>query len=178
VAKRVLATFARFIDGGMLPIVSPAARRRRNTTPRMPRSGTSRRCAAITAATEGRRLLAQLYPALVTSSLATGRDTIRYGRIRPTGSCARAEAGVQVTWMDAKVGDWVVTAAHRQAVEINALWHNAFARHGRSSREGSSARREWEAEATRIATGFDRFWNRLRVAASTLLDGPSGNDPS
>ena len=34
--------------------------------------------------------------------------------------------GVQLTWMDAKVGDWVVTPRIGKPVEINALWHNAL----------------------------------------------------
>lgn len=36
------------------------------------------------------------------------------------------EPGVQLTWMDAKVGDWVVTPRHGKAVEIQALWYNAL----------------------------------------------------
>lgn len=37
------------------------------------------------------------------------------------------EPGVQLTWMDAKIGDWVVTPRIGKAVEINALWCNALA---------------------------------------------------
>ena len=36
------------------------------------------------------------------------------------------QPGVQLTWMDAKVGDWVVTPRIGKPVEINALWHNAL----------------------------------------------------
>jgi len=36
------------------------------------------------------------------------------------------EAGVQLTWMDAKIDDWVVTPRSGAAVEINALWFNAL----------------------------------------------------
>jgi predicted glycogen debranching enzyme len=36
------------------------------------------------------------------------------------------EAGVQLTWMDARIGDWVVTPRTGKAVEINALWYNAL----------------------------------------------------
>ena len=36
------------------------------------------------------------------------------------------EPGVQLTWMDAKVGDWVVTPRTGKAVEIQALWYNAL----------------------------------------------------
>ena len=46
--------------------------------------------------------------------------------IRPTGCCARAQQGYQLTWMDAKVDDWVVTPRRGKAVEINALWYNAL----------------------------------------------------
>jgi predicted glycogen debranching enzyme len=34
--------------------------------------------------------------------------------------------GTQLTWMDAKIGDWVVTPRHGKAVEVNALWFNAL----------------------------------------------------
>ena len=44
----------------------------------------------------------------------------------PTACCARAQEGYQLTWMDAKVGDWVVTPRRGKAVEINALWYNAL----------------------------------------------------
>ena len=39
---------------------------------------------------------------------------------------AAGEPGVQLTWMDAKVGDWVVTPRIGKPVEIQALWLNAF----------------------------------------------------
>lgn len=42
------------------------------------------------------------------------------------GLISAGEEGVQLTWMDAKVGDWVVTPRHGKAVEINALWYNAL----------------------------------------------------
>ena len=42
------------------------------------------------------------------------------------GLLAAGEPGVQLTWMDAKVGDWVVTPRIGKPVEINALWYNAL----------------------------------------------------
>ena len=52
----------------------------------------------------------------------------RYGiRADADGLLASGEAGVQLTWMDAKVGDWVVTPRIGKPVEINALWFNALA---------------------------------------------------
>lgn len=42
------------------------------------------------------------------------------------GLLSAGEPGVQLTWMDAKIGDWVVTPRKGKAVEINALWYNAL----------------------------------------------------
>ncbi|MBF0499594.1 MAG: glycogen debranching enzyme family protein [Candidatus Riflebacteria bacterium] len=42
------------------------------------------------------------------------------------GLISAGEAGIQLTWMDAKVDDWVVTPREGKAVEINALWYNAL----------------------------------------------------
>src|SRR5258708_21461059 len=54
----------------------------------------------------------------------------RYGiGIDPTDGLLRAGVpGVQLTWMDAKVDDWVVTPRHGKPVEINALWYAALSR--------------------------------------------------
>ena len=51
----------------------------------------------------------------------------RYGiRLDGDGLLAAGEPGVQLTWMDAKVGDWVVTPRTGKPVEIQALWLNAL----------------------------------------------------
>jgi predicted glycogen debranching enzyme len=51
----------------------------------------------------------------------------RYGiKVDPSGLLNSGEPGVQLTWMDAKVGDWVVTPRRGKAVEIQALWYNAL----------------------------------------------------
>ena len=72
------------------------------------------------------------------------------------------EPGVQLTWMDAKVGDWVVTPRQGKPVEVNALWYNALCvmrnladRYGES---GLSA--EYAGLAERTAARFaEAFWN-------------------
>src|SRR4029077_5165201 len=51
----------------------------------------------------------------------------RYGiRVDSDGLLMAGEPGVQLTWMDAKVGDWVVTPRLGKPVEIQALWYNAL----------------------------------------------------
>jgi predicted glycogen debranching enzyme len=59
--------------------------------------------------------------------IAGYRRGTRYGiRLDSDGLLAAGEPGVQLTWMDAKVGDWVVTPRIGKPVEIQALWLNAL----------------------------------------------------
>jgi predicted glycogen debranching enzyme len=53
------------------------------------------------------------------------RGTRYHIRVDTDGLLACGEPGVQLTWMDAKVGDWVVTPRLGKPVEIQALWYNA-----------------------------------------------------
>src|SRR5258708_28707769 len=69
---------------------------------------------------------AEIYPTLKDMLQWHLRGT-RFGiRVDQADGLLRAgESGVQLTWMDAKIGDWVVTARIGKPVEINALWFNA-----------------------------------------------------
>jgi predicted glycogen debranching enzyme len=78
--------------------------------------------------------------------------------------------GTQLTWMDAKVGDWVVTPRHGKPVEVNALWYNALRIVGWwANRFGDSGyASDMEAIAQATAKSFEsRFWN---AAAGCLYD--------
>lgn len=65
--------------------------------------------------------------------------------------------GWQLTWMDAKVGDWVVTPRSGKPVEINALWY-----HGLRVMEEFASRFGWPGDyaalADRVKAGFAQFW--------------------
>ncbi len=123
--------------------------------------------------------LTQMYPALA-DIIGWHRKGTRYGIGQdPDDGLLRAgEAGVQLTWMDAKVGDWVVTPRIGKPVEINALWYNALRAMALFARKLKRAPAEWETEAVRVATGFGRFWNEAEGGCFDVLDGPSGNDAS
>jgi predicted glycogen debranching enzyme len=97
-----------------------------------------------------RRALADAVQAILAGHV---RGT-RYGiRATEDGLLASGEPGVQLTWMDAKVGDWVVTPRTGKAVEIQALWLNAL----RAAEEFTPAyRRVWERGTRAFA---ERFWN-------------------
>ncbi len=68
----------------------------------------------------------ELYPVFADIIAWHTRGT-RYGiKVDPSGLLNSGEPGVQLTWMDAKVGDWVVTPRRGKPVEIQALWYNAL----------------------------------------------------
>jgi predicted glycogen debranching enzyme len=89
----------------------------------------------------------------------------RYGiRADGTGLLAAGEKGVQLTWMDAKVGDWVVTPRIGKPVEIQALWINALKIAGRRCAR-------WAALASHAqATCAERFWNEERGFLFDVVD--------
>ena len=68
--------------------------------------------------------------------------------------------GLQLTWMDAKVGDRVVTPRRGRPVEINALWYHALrCLIDLEARAGGRPTDDWEALARRVATAFGKqFW--------------------
>jgi predicted glycogen debranching enzyme len=95
------------------------------------------------------------------------------------GLLVQGSPGDQLTWMDAKAGDWVVTPRRGKAVEINALWFNAL-RHmaewlGRTGDpEGASA---MAAAAERALASFNqRFWNERTGYLFDVVDGEHGDD--
>ena len=97
-----------------------------------------------------RKALARAVEAILT---AYARGT-RYGiRADPDGLLAAGVPGVQLTWMDAKVGDWVVTPRIGKPVEVQALWVNAL-------RIGARFAPRWSKPAEKAAAVFAaRFWN-------------------
>ena len=86
--------------------------------------------------------------------------------------------GYQLTWMDAKVGDWVVTPRRGKPVEIQALWYNAL-RLMQTWTAGSGDAEDYGARAERVALSFNRrFWNGARGHLYDVVDGEEGDDPS
>jgi predicted glycogen debranching enzyme len=101
--------------------------------------------------------------------------------VQSDGLLHSGDAGTQLTWMDAKVGDWVVTNRSGKAVEVQALWYNALCvMHDLALRKGASAygARPYEARAAQAKASFaPLFWNE---SAGCLYDviGDTGPDAS
>jgi len=90
------------------------------------------------------------------------------------GLLAAGEAGTQLTWMDAKVGDWVVTPRRGKAVEVQALWHNALrVMEGLAQRFAPAAGRNHYGElAERAAASFAAlFWNASEGCLYDVVNG-------
>ncbi len=90
------------------------------------------------------------------------------------GLLRQGAEGYQLTWMDAKVGDWVVTPRRGKAVEINALWYNALKlleKWLRAARRDRDADR-WEQLSERARDSFnDRFWYEQGGYLYDVIDG-------
>lgn len=121
-----------------------------------------------------------LYPVLADIIDWHVRGT-RFGiRVDSDGLLSAGEEGVQLTWMDAKVGDWVVTPRRGKPVEIQALWHNALRVTEDLARGfGDEARADFCADlAERALASFARlFWNEELGCLYDVIDGER-RDPS
>jgi predicted glycogen debranching enzyme len=97
------------------------------------------------------------------------------------GLLSQGAPGYQLTWMDAKVDDWVVTPRRGKAVEINALWYNALC-----VLEGWLRDEQREDDANRIASHAERakdsfnkrFWYEPGGYLLDVVDGEQGDDAS
>jgi predicted glycogen debranching enzyme len=89
----------------------------------------------------------------------------RYGiHMDRDGLLAAGAAGVQLTWMDAKIGDWIVTPRVGKPVEIQALWLNALW-------IGSQRSEAWKEALARGLESFSRrFWNGEKACLYDVID--------
>jgi predicted glycogen debranching enzyme len=99
------------------------------------------------------------------------------------GLLRQGAAGYQLTWMDAKVGDWVVTPRRGKAVEINALWYNALRLLAEwMKQESPTDLQESQALAERaeaVRQSFNhRFWYAQGGYLFDVVDGERGDDPA
>lgn len=175
VAATILRTFADYVDRGMLPNRFPDVGEapEYNTV-----DATLWYFEAIRAyfeATGDDDLLRDLFPVLAEIVSHHRRGTrYRIHMDEQDGLIYAGEPGVQLTWMDAKVDDWVVTSRIGKPIEINALWHNALHVMCDFAQELEIDATEYEALAERAKAGFGRFWNEEKGYCFDVLDGPGG----
>jgi predicted glycogen debranching enzyme len=180
-AARILRGFARYVRDGLIPNDFPD---RAGVDPGYHTVDGSlwyvHAVAAYERATGDHRLVDDLLPTLLEIVECHAAGT-RFGIEMDTadGLLRAGESGYQLTWMDAKAGDWVVTPRMGKPVEIQALWHEALCALTESmeARGEAAAAERYAAMADRVQASFcERF---VRPGIDHLLDvvdGPDGDE--
>jgi len=181
VARSILRNFASHADQGMLPNRFPDA----GETPEYNTVDASlwffEAARAYLAYTDDLEFVRdELYPVFVDIISWHARGT-RYGiKVEDSGLLSSGELGVQLTWMDAKVGDWVVTPRRGKPVEIQALWYNALCiMEDLANRFGDEAvQKRYRHMAAVAQWSFNRlFWNEKLGCLYDVVNG-GHPDPS
>jgi predicted glycogen debranching enzyme len=95
------------------------------------------------------------------------------------GLLAGGEEGYAITWMDARVQDWVVTPRQGKPIEINALWYNALRFTADWCERGGRPAGRYRAIASQVAeSATRRFWYQDGGYLYDVIDGPDGDDAS
>jgi predicted glycogen debranching enzyme len=175
-ARATLQTFAGYVSDGLIP----------NLFPEGEREGLYHTVDATLwyfhavhrymRATLDASLLDELLPVLRSIVDYYVRGT-RFGiKMDPNdGLIAASAAGYQLTWMDAKVDNWVVTPRRGKPVEIQALWYNALRL--MANWIPADERTQYERLAAQVNASFNRrYWNDARGCLFDVLDGPDGPD--
>ncbi|WP_299492106.1 amylo-alpha-1,6-glucosidase [Acaryochloris sp. IP29b_bin.137] len=176
IAKTIMRTFARYLDQGMLPNVFPEVGK-------LPEYNTVdailwyfEAIRLYIATTEDMDMLQELFPTLV-QVIDWHRQGTRYHiHVEEDGLLYAGEAGAQLTWMDAKIGDWVVTPRTGKPIEVNALWYNALRTMERFAQQLGQPQQIYREMAQLMLEGFQRFWQPTRGYCADVLDGPKGDD--
>jgi predicted glycogen debranching enzyme len=178
IARVILRTFASFVSEGMLPNVFPGA----GDQPQYNTADASlwffEAWRSYMDATNDLAALREAFPTLA-DMIEWHRKGTRYGiGVDSADSLLRTGVpGSQLTWMDAKVGDWAVTPRIGKPVEINALWYNALRIMSTfAARLGEPD--QFNAAADAVKQSFARFLRPDGEGLYDVIDGPTGNDAS
>ncbi|MGB3768833.1 MAG: amylo-alpha-1,6-glucosidase [Phormidesmis sp.] len=176
IAQPILRTFCRYLSQGMLPNAFPEA----NDTPGYNTVDAIlwyfEAIRSYMEATKDIELLEELFPALqevINWHIQGTRYNIKLDS--KDGLIYAGQPGYQLTWMDAKVDDWVVTPRIGKPVEISALWHNALMCMVQFCDRLNQPKEQYAELADKTAAGFKRFWNADLGHCYDVLDGPNGN---
>jgi predicted glycogen debranching enzyme len=164
IARSILLEFAKYVKEGMLPNIFPDA----GETPEYNTvDATLWYFEAIRQYVEysgdSGVVRDELYPVLADVIDWHLRGTRYSIHVDPEdGLLDAGEPNVQLTWMDAKVGDWVVTPRTGKPVEIQALWYNALCtmeQFARSFGDADRAEHYGQLATIALASFNHQFWN-------------------
>jgi predicted glycogen debranching enzyme len=173
IARQILLAFSELVDGGMLPNNFPDA----GGAPQYNSIDAAlwffEAVRQYFAATKDGRTLLQLFPILgeiIDAHVKGTRYNIRVDA--SDGLLAGGTPDVQLTWMDAKVGNWVVTPRTGKAVEVNALWINALETMAEFAKLLARPGEGYEKLSAKAKKNFQKFWNEERGCCYDVVDVP------
>ena len=177
IAKQILLAFSCYVDGGMLPNNFPdsGGKPEYNTVD----AGlwffeAVRQYFSVTQDLETLQKLFPILAGMVNAHVAGTRYNIH---VDPADGLLYAGGpGVQLTWMDAKQGDFVVTPRTGKPVEINALWINALSTLKDFAMLLKKLTDEYEKRASLAIKSFQKFWNADRNCCCDVIDIPGGGN--
>ena len=179
-ARAILRTFARYMKDGLLPNLFPEGERlgRYHTV-----DATLWYFHALDRyyeVTGDRDTLMGLYPILKSVMEHHVKGTSFGIGMDPRDGLLQAGAdGYALTWMDAKVEDWVVTPRRGKPVEVQALWYNAVRLMGRWAEDLRERPDRWMEMAGQIEDSFNaRYWYKEGSYLYDVLNDEHGDDSS
>ena len=174
-ARSILGEFAKHVSRGMLPNRFPDAGEKPDYNSVDAALWFFEAARAYLAYTHDEGfVLRELYPKLkeiIECNLAGTRHGIR---VDNDGLVHAGEPGTQLTWIDAKIGDWVVTPRVGKPVEVQALWYNALRIQQDLARKAgdSSAEAFLREMAEHVRLNFNRFfWNDKDECLYDVVNG-------
>jgi predicted glycogen debranching enzyme len=188
IAREILASYSQFVDAGMLPNRFPDV----SGTPEYNTVDATlwyfQAVRQYFDTTHDLKLVRDLFSVLAGIIDTHVRGTRYNIKVDPLdGLLFAGTPQVQLTWMDAKVGDWVVTPRMGKPVEINALWINALLAMKDFAKALARPHDGYEKLAAKASRNFEKFWNAERNCCYDVIDVPGsgsidpaavGNDPA
>ena len=178
IAREILHSYARFVDAGMLPNHFPDASGSPDYNTVDATLWYFEAVRQYFHATKDSALLNELFPILARIIDAHVRGTRYNIKVDPLdGLLFAGSPQVQLTWMDAKIGDWVVTPRIGKPVEINALWISALDTMSEFARLVAQPFEGYAKLSAKAKKNFEKFWNVDRNCCFDVIDVPGvGND--
>lgn len=178
VARFILRTFAKYVDQGMLPNVFPDGGEAPNYKTVDATLWYFEAIFAYYQHTQDKSLIQELFPILAVIINDYCQGTRYHIHQDSDGLLYAGEPGVQLTWMDAKVENWVVTPRIGKPIEINALWYNALVIMRQFAQILEQSGQKYFYLANTVEQGFQKFWNHKLGYCYDVIDAPNGNDDS
>ncbi|HUR35444.1 MAG TPA: amylo-alpha-1,6-glucosidase [Vicinamibacterales bacterium] len=178
-AGYILRTFAHYVRDGLIPNMFPEGEKQGLYHTADATLWFFHALARYLEVTGDQTTLDAIYPKLA-GIVRAHLDGTHFGiHVDPAdGLLVQGAPGYQLTWMDAKVDDWVVTPRRGKAVEINALWYNALRlMEAWAMARGDAMAPHYRAQADQAGRSFnDRFWYAGGAHLYDVIDTEAGGD--